>query len=177
MAKTGRPPREFDKKTFEGLCHVQCTVNEIEAILHADQRSIDYWCQREYNESFNTVYKRYAEGGKASVRRNQLALSKTNASMAIWLGKVLLGQRDQEKELEDFRGILDAVLEIKTRNRPGTSSKQRMETEQPLCDQRSEGQQNPICSELGTETNSIRSSSIENNLESQTAWDDHSIMC
>jgi len=120
---TGRPPRDFDKKIFEGLCHVQCTVNEIEAILHADQRTIDSWCNREYGEDFNTVYKRFAEGGKASVRRNQINLSKTNSSMAIWLGKILLGQRDPQEEdnsraMGRVLGLLDRAKAIEVASAP-----------------------------------------------------------
>lgn len=92
--KTGRPLREFDKKIFEGLCHIHCTVDEIEKIFHCDQRTLDKWCQREYDETFYTVYKTYQSDGKASVRRYQFEHCKKNAAMAMFLGKVLLGQVD-----------------------------------------------------------------------------------
>lgn len=92
--KTGRPLRNFDKKTFEGLCEIQCTVQEIESIFWTDQRTIDKWCQREYNESFSTLYKRFSDDGKMSLRRLQLYHAKKSPAMAIFLGKVILGQRD-----------------------------------------------------------------------------------
>jgi hypothetical protein len=114
----GRPPREFDKKTFEGLCHVWCTWEEIENIMRCDRRSLDAWCKRTYFHedtgeplTFNDVYKRFSDGGKASLRRNQLHLSKTNAAMCIWLGKQKLGQRDIPQELEAFNGKLAVLLE------------------------------------------------------------------
>ena len=92
--KTGRPLRDFDRKVFEGLCHVQCTFGEIESIFWTDKRTLDKWVEREYKESFSDVYKRFADEGKMSVRRYQFAHAKTNASMAMFLGKVMLGQRD-----------------------------------------------------------------------------------
>jgi len=92
--KSGRPLREFDKKIFEGLCHIHCTVNEIESIFHTDQRTIDKWCQREYGSDFSTVYKLYQSDGKASVRRDQFYHCKRSPAMAMFLGKVLLGQVD-----------------------------------------------------------------------------------
>lgn len=108
---TGRPPKEFDKKTFEGLCHIWCTWEEMENILQARRETISDWCQRCYGEPFSTVYKRFADGGKASLRRNQLQLSKKNAAMAIWLGKQKLGQRDIPQEIEQFNGKLADLLE------------------------------------------------------------------
>lgn len=105
---TGRPSRDFDKKIFEGLCHVQCTISELEAIFQTDQRTLDNWCQRVYKASFSTTYNKYALGGKASVRRNQFNLSKTNGSVAIWLGKVLLGQKDPVEE--DNKKVMGKLL-------------------------------------------------------------------
>ena len=107
----GRPLKEFDKKTFESLCHVWCTWDEIQNILQADRETISKWCLRTYGEPFSAIYKKYSDGGKASLRRNQLKMSKTNASMAIWLGKQKLGQRDIPKEVEEFNGKLVSLLE------------------------------------------------------------------
>lgn len=109
--KIGRPKRDFDKQIFEGLCNVCCTVDEIESIFKTDIRTVDLWCEREYSNPFSTVYKELSANGKASVRRNQLNLSKTNASMAIWLGKQWLGQRDLPREVEEFNGTLALLLD------------------------------------------------------------------
>lgn len=112
---TGRPVREFDQKIFQNLCFVNCTVNEIECILNSDQRTIDNWCKRVYGEDFSTVYKRFSENGRCSVRRNQINLSKTNASMAIWLGKIMLGQKDVQEEVNTKRiaGALEKITQLK----------------------------------------------------------------
>lgn len=93
-SKAGRPHRNFDRKTFESLCEIQCTKSEIESVFWTDQRTVDLWVQREYGEDFSTIYKRYSEDGKASLRRLQLKHAQKNPTMAIFLGKVILGQRD-----------------------------------------------------------------------------------
>ena len=107
----GRPERDFDQKTFEGLCHVWCTGDEIEHILRTDKRTLNKWCLRTYNTTFTEAYNRFASGGKASLRRNQLNLSKKNASMGIWLGKQKLGQKDLPQDQETFNGRLVELLE------------------------------------------------------------------
>lgn len=107
----GRPLKEFDQKTFEGLCYVWCTFDEIQNILNCKTQTLDKWCQRTYGESLKEVYARFSDGGKASLRRYQLQLSRTNAAMAIWLGKQKLGQRDIPKEVEEFNGKLVHLLE------------------------------------------------------------------
>lgn len=118
--KRTRPLRDFDPKIFEGLCHVQCTVDEIEKIFRTDQRTVDKWCQRHYKETFSTMYKTFAQGGRASLRRSQFNLSKTNASMCIWLGKQYLGQKDEPSYKNTFDGelarILDTLKALKKEN-------------------------------------------------------------
>lgn len=110
--RRGPKDKEYDEKLFQNLCHVQCTVDEIEFILSTDQRTIDKWCKRKYNENFSTIYKRFSMGGKASLRRYQFNLAKTNASMAIWLGKQWLGQKDEPTMKEVFDGELGKILDF-----------------------------------------------------------------
>ncbi len=92
--KVGRPLRDFDKKIFEGLCWIQCTVDEIEKVFHSDQRTLDKWCLREYGDSFSTVYKEYSVDGKISIRRSQFKHMEKSYAMAMYLGKIYLGQRE-----------------------------------------------------------------------------------
>jgi hypothetical protein len=44
--------------------------------------------------TFADTYKSKSQVGKSSLRRAQWKLAEKNASMAIWLGKQYLGQRD-----------------------------------------------------------------------------------
>lgn len=105
------PLREYDKKTFEGLCFVHCTNAEITHIFRTDLRTLDKWCKRTYGEGYYECYKKFSDGGKASLRRIQINLAKKNAAMAIWMGKQWLGQRDIPQELEQFNGKLAVLLD------------------------------------------------------------------
>lgn len=102
---SGRPRKEIDKKQFEEMCKVQCTENEICSILGIGVDKLLSWCLETYDDTFSNVYKKYSENGKMSLRRAQMRLAQTNASMAIWLGKNMLGQTDRVdiavKEEED----------------------------------------------------------------------------
>lgn len=92
---SGRPKKEISQKQFEEMCKVQCTENEICAILGIGIDKLLSWCLETYNDTFSNVYKKFSENGKMSLRRAQMRLAQTNASMAIWLGKNMLGQTDK----------------------------------------------------------------------------------
>lgn len=98
-----RPRKEINREEFRKLCVLQCTEEEIAGWFECSVDTIERWCKREYHETFAEIYKRYSADGKTSLRRYQFALAKTNATMAIWLGKQWLGQRD------DFTQATDAV--------------------------------------------------------------------
>lgn len=109
----GRPPvdghslkeKERFKNQFEALCKIQCTEEEILAVLDCDLVTLNRWCRNNYGGTFSRARKKFMDGGKASVRRNQFKLSETNASMAIWLGKQYLGQTDEVKTVVDFEDL------------------------------------------------------------------------
>lgn len=96
MAKMGRPQKIIDKKQFENLCKIQCTEEEICAILDVSDPTLNSWCKKTYGKTFLEVFKEKRTGGKASLRRSQWKLAETNATLAIWLGKQYLGQRDEQ---------------------------------------------------------------------------------
>lgn len=92
--KTGRPKKEIDQVQFEKLCGLQCTEEEICGWFDISDRTLERWCKATYNETFVEVFKKKREAGKISLRRSQFRLAEKNASMAIFLGKNYLGQRD-----------------------------------------------------------------------------------
>ena len=92
----GRPSKEIDQKQFENLCSILCTLEEISGWFRCSDSTIKRWCKATYGENFERVYKKFSEDGKISLRRYQFQLAKKNATMAIWLGKQHLGQRDYE---------------------------------------------------------------------------------
>lgn len=91
----GRPKKEIDKKQFENLCGLQCTLEEICGWFGVTDKTLDSWCKRTYHASFSEVFKQKRGLGKISLRRSQWRLAEKSATMAIWLGKQYLGQRDQ----------------------------------------------------------------------------------
>lgn len=94
--KMGRPPKQIDKEQFEKLCGLQCTEEEIAGWFKCSVDTIERWCKKEYQTTFAEVYKKASADGKITLRRYQLQLAKTNGSVAIWLGKVWLGQREPD---------------------------------------------------------------------------------
>lgn len=100
MAKMGRPLKEINKKQFESLCALFCTKEDIADFFECDADTVNNWCKRTYKDengepmTFSAVYKRKKSKGKVSLRRAQHRLAEKNATMAIWLGKQELGQRD-----------------------------------------------------------------------------------
>lgn len=104
----GRPRIEIDKDSFEKLCEIQCTLIEIAQFFRCCEDTIESWCKREYKSTFSEVYKKFSAAGKISLRRAQFRLAQTNASMAMFLGKQYLGQRDfAPKELENEQFKID----------------------------------------------------------------------
>lgn len=89
-----RPRIEIPKKEFQNLCGLMCTLDEIAGFFECSNDTIERWCKREYKESFADVYKKYSVKGRISIRRYQMRLAEKNASMAIFLGKNYLGQKD-----------------------------------------------------------------------------------
>lgn len=94
VARTGRPKKVINQKLFENLCGIQCTEVEICGVLECSADTLNRWCKRTYKMTFADTYKSKSQVGKSSLRRAQWNLAQKNASMAIWLGKQYLGQRD-----------------------------------------------------------------------------------
>lgn len=86
----GRPKFKIDYEQVKGLASLLCTQAEIASFLGCDVRTL----QRD--EEFCRTYKEGIDQGKMSLRRKQFALADKSAAMAIFLGKNILGQRDQQ---------------------------------------------------------------------------------
>lgn len=96
----GRPKKKINKKTFESLCAIQCTEDEICDVLEVTDKTLSKWCKETYGASFSEVFKVKRAGGHASLRRTQWNLAKKNTAMAIWLGKQYLGQHEPRQETD-----------------------------------------------------------------------------
>lgn len=89
-----RPLKEIDRKNFESLCAIQCTKEEICAFFEVTDKTLESWCKRAYKAGFSEVFRQKRGKGKISLRRAQFQLAQKNATMAIWLGKQYLGQKE-----------------------------------------------------------------------------------
>ena len=103
--KGGRPAIIIQQESFEHLCELQCTLMEIAAFFNCSHDTIERWCKKTYKKNFEDVFKIKRGKGLISLRRNQFALSKKNASMAIWLGKQYLDQKDQVETYNTFEDL------------------------------------------------------------------------
>lgn len=97
MGKRGRPLKEIDQKSFENLCVLQCTLEEICGFLEVSDKTLEKWCKRTYGMNFSEVFAQKRSKGKISLRRYQFQMAAKNPTMAIWLGKQWLGQAEQQK--------------------------------------------------------------------------------
>ena len=118
-----RPRKEIDQKQFENICGLQCTLEEICGWFDVTDKTLDGWCKRTYHASFSEVFKQKRGAGKISLRRSQWRLAEKNATMAIFLGKQFLGQRDSvDVAVTDAKGIaLDELEKMVMQNDADTS--------------------------------------------------------
>lgn len=118
-----RLKKEIDQKQFENLCGLQCTLEEICGWFDVTDKTLDGWCKRTYHASFSEVFKQKRGAGKISLRRSQWRLAEKNATMAIFLGKQFLGQRDSvDVAVTDAKGIaLDELEKMVMQNDADTS--------------------------------------------------------
>ena len=90
-----RPRKEIDFEIVKKLCGIQCTAEEIATFFGVSADTIDRRLREKYKVGFAEFFKKNNSQGKISLRRNQFALSKKSAGMAIFLGKNYLNQRDR----------------------------------------------------------------------------------
>ena len=115
-----RPRIPIDKQTFEKLCGLQCTEQEIVDWFNCSVDTIERFCKRTYKMRFAEVFNQKRSIGKISLRRMQWKLAEKSAPMAIFLGKNYLGQTDerkqqveltaQEREQTKLDGILAQII-------------------------------------------------------------------
>lgn len=103
-------PEKIDKEMFEKLCAMMCTQEEIAGFFDCHIDTVNNFCKREYKETFSEVFKKKSATGKISLRRTQWKLAESNTTMAIFLGKQYLGQRDNV--LEDNEEAISKVNNI-----------------------------------------------------------------
>lgn len=104
----GRPKKEIDYVTVEKLANIQCTQEEIASFLGISSRTLLR------DGKFKELFARGRENGKMSLRRIQWKHAEKSATMAIWLGKQYLGQRDniEVSNTEEINKVKDLLSKI-----------------------------------------------------------------
>ena len=98
VARGGRPHKEISRSTFEGLCKIQCTLNEMCAVFDCDNKTLENWCEREYGKPFKQVFSEKRCKGYVSLRRKMYkkAIKGEDSRMLIFLAKNWLGMSDKQ---------------------------------------------------------------------------------
>tara|TARA_R110000868_G_scaffold87034_4_gene243653 strand:+ start:3647 stop:4006 length:360 start_codon:yes stop_codon:yes gene_type:complete len=113
-----RPRKEIDQETFEKLCHLQCTQEEIMGFFDIDTKDTLNTRIREIygeNECFSTIYSKRKQGGRIAVRRKQMQVAESgNPTMLIWLGKQYLGQAEKTEQLTRTESVEEYLKRIAT---------------------------------------------------------------
>ena len=105
----GRPFIEIDLAELEKLCRLNCTVEEVAAFFGVSKRTIEY--RIENDPQFKELIEQGRANGKLSVRRKQFQhLEDDNVPMAIFLGKVLLGQRETTEQVNEHQPIQIEII-------------------------------------------------------------------
>jgi hypothetical protein len=120
----GRKPVEIDLEQLEKLSSLQCTDKELAAFFRCTTRTIE---KRRKEPAFREALERGRSMGQISVRRAQMKLLESgNATMGVWLGKQMLGQRDvtpvelsgpNASEIKFTKEAIDAILTEAKKNR------------------------------------------------------------
>lgn len=115
MVKGDTPAQDrIDKKVFENLCGIQCTLAEICDAFDVEDDTLNSWCKKTYGTTFSEVFKVKRGKGQISLRRMQWKLAEKNPTMAIWLGKQYLNQKDRQEivaEVENKNNYKDLTTE------------------------------------------------------------------
>jgi len=95
----------IDVEELKRLCRLNCTMEEIGAFFGCDKKTIERRYAEE--EDFQQAIDQGRGLGKLSVRRKQMQImdEHNSAAMAIWLGKQILGQRDNQDITTDNKPI------------------------------------------------------------------------
>lgn len=110
--KRGRPRAIIKKDQFIELCKIQCTRNEILAVLGITDKTLTGQCKREFGAGFKEVYDQFRSVGRMSLRRTQFNIALTNPTMAIWLGKQYLGQSDNPQAEQNAAEPVQIIFDI-----------------------------------------------------------------
>lgn len=106
---------DIDKKDFESLLIIQCSLKEVQAFFEhklgsCSEDTIQRFCKREYGKTFREVAEEKNALGKIGLRRAGFELAKKNAAVHIFYCKNYLGMADKVETTATV-GVSDNFLE------------------------------------------------------------------
>lgn len=115
----GLPEKELILDQVVYWCSMQATAAEIASSFYICVDTLDRKLKQHLGYGFAELYKRCEGSGKLSLRRFQFKQAEKNASMAIWLGKNWLGQRDHDerRDVPPNDANLNMLLEMIRENK------------------------------------------------------------
>lgn len=123
VSKMGRPRKEFNFELFKELCSIHCTLQEISDIIDLSPDQITERLKEMYGPSttFPVIRDKFANTGKATLRRSQFKMAHRNPTMSIWLGKQYLGQKEPDNTLtvsketvDNFSGLMNQLASLQS---------------------------------------------------------------
>ena len=104
--------RGFDRKQFESLCGMQCSVEELRGWFGCDEAALNTWCMDTYGEDFRSAFDRLAMMGRIVLRGEQVAAAKKNVSMARHLETQRACHDAPPQKRKNYR-LTDAYKELR----------------------------------------------------------------
>lgn len=95
--------RELERKQFESLCGMQCSVEELCAWFGCDEAALDAWCLQIYGEHFRQAFDRLTVVGRIALRRDQVLAAKKNVSMSRYLEEKSARPGKPAERVKDYR--------------------------------------------------------------------------
>jgi len=108
----GLPEKEIILDQVIYWAGLQATAEEVASSFFITVETLDRHLIEHFGMGFVELKKRVGGSGKLSLRRYQFQQAEKNTSMAIWLGKQWLGQKDNEQTVIVTQEQLDASRAI-----------------------------------------------------------------
>ena len=101
----GRPLKEINEKQVHDLAAINCSIAEMAAVLDCDESTL--------TRRFAQVIEKGREHGTMSLKRMQYKLAMDgDRTMLIWLGKIMLGQREKTEVLNIHKMDAEGLPEV-----------------------------------------------------------------
>lgn len=104
VKKGGRPRKELDREQIITLAEIQCTYEEIAAVMRVTRDTL--------RDNYSSEIELGRERGKTVLRRAQWhkAVVEANPYMLQWLGRFYLDQKENQKVEVNFEPLVRTLL-------------------------------------------------------------------